>query len=182
MISDLRGVGVLSETKLEVTNSPRTFHWEEYGLKLIIPPQSLPTNADCCTITITASLSGQYQFLDDMELVSPVFWLRCEPRCIFACPLSLEIEHCALTKNINGLSMVRAASTQKDLPYPFEMLDGGVFCPSSKFGVIKMRSFSGVGVAQKKSMQRRYWSGVFYLNEDIHFAVTWHDNAHIKVS
>ena len=145
------GVNVLQETTLQVTNSPQVFDWEEYGMKLIIPEQSLPDNIKCCTITIIVSLSGQYQFTDDVELVSPVFWLRCEPYCNFARPLSLEIEHCALPENVTLLSMARAACTQRDLPYSFKVLPGGIFSKHCSYGVIPLNRFSGVGVLQKMS-------------------------------
>ena len=154
-------------------------------MKLFIPKQSL-SGIKSCTITIRASLSGQYEFPDDTELVSPVFWLSCEPQCSFGNPLGLEIEHCALPENTTLLSMARAHCTQKDLPYTFKMLHGGSFSEASSYGVIKLKSFSGLGVIQKQSKQRRYWSDVFYKSIspsvwDAYFAVTWHQKGYKKV-
>ncbi len=175
---------------MQVTNSPQSFHWKEYGLKLIIPELSLPENSSShYIITIKVSLSGQYQFQDDTELVSPIFWLSCKPHCKFLHPLCLEIEHCALPENSKHLSMAMVNWTQEDFPYSFKLLEGGIFSNHSSSGVIALKDFGGIGVIQKWSKQRQYWSDIFYIASsppnigwDIHFAITWHDSAHIKVS
>ena len=176
----------MQETEVIVTRAAQCFQWKGYGLKLVIPSQSLPVHISVCTLTITMSISGQYQLPDGTELVSPVFWLRCEPKFTeFIKPLSLEIQHCALPENSHRLFMARAACTQKDLPYTFKLLHGGTFNKHSSYGVIGLHSFSGVGVAQERSEERRYWSSVFYMgpphNTNIHFTVTWHSDAHITV-
>ena len=146
----------------------------------------MPSNVKSCTITITASLFGQYEFPRDMELVSPVLWLRCVPHCKFTRPLCLEVMHCALRENANFLCMARAVCTQKTLPYTFNVLNEGIFNQCYSYGTIELSRFSGVGVLQKWSKKRRYWFDIFYITGssgyDIHFAVTWHDNAHVKVS
>ena len=109
-----KGVDILQET--EVTNSPQFFQWQGYGMKLRISPQSLPSNVDSCTITITVSLSGQYKFPADTELVSPVFWFKCDPPCKFNKLLTLEIQHCVSLNLVNSscLFMTRTQCTQKD--------------------------------------------------------------------
>ena len=152
-------------------------------MKLVIPPQSLPRRIKKCTITIKASLAGQYQFPTDTELVSPVFWLRCKPQCKFTVPLSLEIQHCASTKK--NLFFARSQCTQKDLPYLFKVVLGGTFSEHSSYGVTAVNQFSGYAVIVNGSNQRRYCSSVYYMgppnNRDIHFTVTWNDEAHITV-
>lgn len=182
---NIRGVDVQQQIQVTVTNSPQLFEWKGYGLKLDIPSQSLPSDLECCTITIKASLSGQYQFPPNTELVSPVFWLKCHPSCKFKIPLTLEIQHCAPLKNSSGLVMARALCTQ-DLPYTFSVLPGATFSTYSSYGVLPLHHFSGVCALQKSSKERRYWSSVFYMgplqHREIHFAVTWDDDAHITVS
>ena len=41
-------------------------------------------------------------------------------------------------------------------------------------------------MVQERSDERRYWSSVYYMgppnNREIHFTVTWHDDAHVTVS
>ena len=184
--AELRGVDILQEVEVLVTDSPQLFEWKGYRLRLNIPPGSLPHYVRCCTITIRASLSGQYHFPHNTHLVSPVFWLQCEPYCKFRFPLSLEIQHCAPLENSFRLFMVKAQCTQKDLPYLFKTIHGGTFTETSSYGSIALDSFSGMGVVQERSDERRYWSNVFYMgppnNSNIHFTVTWHTDAHITVS
>ena len=184
--AELRGIDILCEVKLKVTNSPQLFEWKSYGLRLNIPPGSLPSHIKSCTITIRASLSGQYQFPRNTHLVSPVFWLQCEPYCKFKSLLILEIQHCAPLQNSSSLLMAKAQCTQKDLPYSFKTLHKGTFIETSSYGSIALDSFSGTGVVQRGSAERRYRSNVFYMgppnNRNIHFTVTWHSPAHITVS
>ena len=169
-----------------MTSSSQSFHWEGYGLKLKVPAQSLPSHINSCKITLMVSLSGQYQFPDNTELVSPVFWLRCEPQVQFEIPLSLEIEHCAPLKNYLHLRMTRALCSQKDLPYLFKVIPGGgKFSKHSSYGVIDLNHFSGIGVVQEGSNECLYWSNVFYMgppkNRDIHFTVTHCTPTHLTV-
>ena len=176
----------MQETTVQVTHSAQKFEWKGYGMKLTIPSHSLPSKVKSCTITVKVSLSGQYQFPERTELVSPVFWLSCESKCKFTKPLSLEIQHCALPENSHRLFVTQAVSKQNVLPYSFKYVYGGTFSRHSSYGVIELDSFSGVGVVQERSEERRYWSSVFYMgppsNRDIHFTVTWHSDAHITVS
>lgn len=185
--SDIRGAKIESQTKVTVTNSPQVFEWKGYGLMLIIPPQSLPSGLKSCELVISASMLGQYQFPINTALVSPVFWLKCRPMCEFKFPPTLVIQHCAPLKNQSHLSIVRASCTQRELPYTFRVLDGAIFKEND--GVISLNHFSGIAVLQSDSEERMYWSQLYYMNnspnircKDIHVAVTWCDDAHIRVS
>ncbi len=176
----------MQETKVFLTNEQQRFEWKGYGLRLNIPPQSLPSDTKSCIITIKASLSGQYQFPTNTELVSPIFWLQCNPNCKFKAPLTLEIGHCALLQNSFRLFIARALCTQSDLPYTFKVVQGGSFSTQSTYGVVCLERFSGLAAIQERSDERRYWSSVFYMGpvkkRDVHFTVTWDDDAHITVS
>ncbi len=179
----------MPELKLEVTNSPQSVHWEGYGLKLSIPPKSLPPDIKTCSLIIRVFFSSKYQFPENMELVSSVFLLKCEPQCTFARSLSLEIEHCALPENGEHLYMARALCTQKDRPYSFKVISGGTFTQHSSYGIIPLDTFSFLSVLQERifgNRKRIYFYEVFYILHrttwEIHFAITWHDSAHRKVS
>ena len=168
-----------------VTNFSQSFHWEGYGLKLKVPAQSLPSHINSCKITLMVSLSGLYQFPDNTELVSPVFWLRCEPKVQFEIPLSLEIEHCAPLENYSHLRMTRALRSQNELPYLFKVIHGGKFSKHSSYGVIGLNHFCAFAVGQEGSNECRYWSSVFYMgppkNRHIHFTVTHRTPTHLTV-
>ena len=184
-------IPVLAVESFFVTQSARSLDWPGYGLKLEVPQKSLPSGTERCTITITASGTGQYKLPStEHQLVSPVFWLNCEPKIEkFENPLCLKIQHCALVENSSSdcrLVMVRAERTPKP-PYLFKALSGANFSKSNTYGIIALDQFSGVGVAQEGSTEsRRYWYNVFYMGppnrRQIHFTVTLHLDAHITVS
>ena len=171
-----------------VSNTPQTFVWEDFGLNLYIPNNSLPADMEQCTIRIKASLAGQYKFPENSQLVSAVFWLHCEPTdCAFTKTLTLEINHCAKSENYSKLSFVRAVCSQKHLPYKFKQLGGGSFNRYSSYGAIELNSFSGVAINQKGSEEREYCAKLFYktmMSHEfvIHFVVTWNTETHLSVS
>ena len=79
--------------------------WPGYGLRLHIPKGCLPAGMEQCTINIKASLAGQYEFPENSHLVSAITWLRCDEVLEFMKPITLEIQHCAKSKNINDLKL-----------------------------------------------------------------------------
>lgn len=182
----LPGVEVCAETTVIITNNPQTFIWERYGLRLHIPKGCLPEDVRQCTINIMASLAGHYEFPKDAILVSGIFWLRCEPRCRFNEPVSIEIEHCAESENTSKLTFVKALCSQKDLPYTFTEI-GGQFNDKSSYGILELHSFSGLAILLRGSRGREYIARLFYLNQtaymyEIHMVITWNIKLHRAVS
>ena len=171
-----------------VTNSPQNFVWDGHGLRLNIQQGSLPSDVEQCTINIKASIAGQYDFSNNMHLVSAVYWLRCEPRCKFTLPVSLEIQHCAKQANVSKLSFVKALCSQQELPYTFKkQCVGSHFSNNDSYGTIEMKSFSGVAVTQEETEEREYIAQMFYLchtisNYIIDLVVTWNTEEHLSVS
>ena len=160
---------------------------EGFGLRLHIQEDSLPTGIEQCTLSIKASLAGQYEFPEESYLVSAVFWLRCEPTCKFTKPVTVEIQHCAKSENVDSLKIkfVRALCSQTKLPYTFKE-QGGDFNRHSSYGVIQVNGFSGLAITQEGSGDREYCSQLFYLGHptscQIHFVVMWNVEAHLTVS
>ena len=64
---------MIGETEFTVQTQGGCFEWKGYGLKLHVPEGSLPPGVRECRINIRASLSGQFQFPEDSDLLSPVF-------------------------------------------------------------------------------------------------------------
>ena len=183
----LRGIDVYYKTSLSVTSKSQQFIWEKFGLKLIIPCGVLPPGVDKCQLFISVSLSGHYQLPRTYFLISPIFWIRCEPHCNFVKKVVVEVEHCALDNKILRLGFVKASCTQKELPYSFEIISDGKFSENTSYGLIELISFSGIGVAQSGSEERGYCASLFYLTSNvhdrqIHFTVTWNTVAHRNVS
>ena len=182
---DLRGVEVCAERTVVVHSSgAQQITWQEFGLKLQIDEGSLPAGIDQCTLTIKASLAGQYEFPDNTYLVSAIFWLRCEPMCKFTKLVRVEMQHCARAENLK-LKFLRAVCSQKQLPYTFKDL-GGDFTRHRSYGVVEVSGFSGLVITQEGSEEREYCSHLFYLGRPnschIHFVLTWNLEAHLTVS
>ena len=161
--------------------------WEGFGLKLHIDEGSLPAGIDQCTLTIKASLSGQYEFPDNSHLVSAIFWLRCEPMCKFTKPVTVEIQHCARSENVANLKLmfVTAVCSQKQLPYTFKEL-GGDFTSHNSYGVVEVNGFSALAIILwGPKPEREYCSQLFYHGHhssyNIYFVVTWNVEAHLTV-
>ena len=185
---DLPGVEVCGEMTVVVHSSRyQQISWEGFGLQLHINEDSLPAGMEQCTINIMASLAGQYQLPENSSLVSAVFWLRCEPKCKFAKPITVEIQHCVKPENVGNLNMkfVRAACSDKQLLYFFKELRGGNFSQHSSYGVIQVDGFSGLAITQEGSEDREYCSQLFYICQPnsykIHFVMTWNLEAHLTV-
>ena len=146
-----------------------------------------------------ASLSGQYQFPEDTELISGIYWITSPYK--FIKPTTVEIQHCIPKlehlQHLSRLRFIVAKCTQEDLPYQFKILSGGVFSPSSRYGSIKLTHFSGVGIVFLKTVMqwlgfsayqpRNYCARLYYSSSGIHswevyFVIMWDLELHISVS
>ena len=157
------------EVEFTVSTEGGLFQWKGYGLRLHVSKDSLPAGTVECRINIKVSLSGQFQLPEDSDLLSPVFWISAP--CKFTKPVTLEIQHCALTEDeaaLSNLSFVLTKCTQRDLPYRFRQVDGGVFTTNSTYGSIQLSHFSGVGVAGRKGTPRLYCAHVYHSKKNSH--------------
>ena len=184
----IRGIQVIGETKFTFTTEGGSFEWKGYGLRLHVPEDSLPADMEECRVNIRASLFGQFQFPEDSELFSPVFWLTAPYK--FIKPVTLEIQHCAFREddaNLSSLSFISAKCSQWSLPYRFRPVDGGVFTTHSSYGSIQLSHFSGFGITGRKRTPRSYcahlyhtmkkmyeWRYYFILTQDLNAKNTVH--------
>ena len=147
-----------------------SLEWKGYGLRLHIPEGSLPADMREYRINIRASLSGQFNFPEDSDLLSPVFWISAP--CKFTKPVTLEIQHCALREDeaalSSNLSFVCAKCSQKKLPYIFRRVDGGVFTTHSSYGSIQLSHFSGLGVTGRKGTPRSYCAHLYHTMKQMY--------------
>ena len=143
---------------------PLTYEWKGHGIKLHIPADALKPGTPTLTMSIQASLSGQYQLPDDTELVSGVYWVAFPQR--FSQPVTLELQHCACLEHpdqLSSLFFITAKCNQKTLPYQFQSLPGGVFSTNTLYGAIELSRFSGFGVARRKRKRKHYIGKIFYI-------------------
>ena len=165
----IRGVEVVGKTEFTVSTQGGHFKWDGYGLKFHIPEGSLPGGTGKCMVHVRASLSGQFQLPEDSDLLSPVFWISAP--CKFTKPVTLEIQHCALREDetvLSDLGFVSAMCSQKDLPYRFKHLDGGVFTVHSSYGSIELSQFSAKAITGRKGTPRLYCARLYHTIEQIY--------------
>ena len=186
----LTGVEVIGETNFLVQGrAAQTFEWERYGLRIHVPEGALPPDVNQCLVNIKVSLTGEFEFPDNSELVSAVYWISVPLK---SCqPITLEMQHCVsieTASQCSDLSFAVAKGTGKDPPHQFRHLEGGVFLPSSSYGSISVQHFCGISIVQSnQSLARRLcYSKLFYNNEGLNnwkvdFVVTKNTSACITV-
>ena len=160
---------MIKKTEITFLNKGGTFEWRGYGLRLHVPKDSLPAGTVECRINIRVSLSGQFQLPEGSDLLSPVFWIMAP--CKFTTPATLEIQHCALREDetaLSHLSFVSANCSQKDLPYRFRKVAGGVFTTHSSYGSIQLTHFSGFGVVGRKRTSRSYCAHLYHTMRQVY--------------
>ena len=163
--------------------------WERYGLRIHVPEGALPPDVNQCLVNIKVSLTGEFEFPDNSELVSAVYWISVPLK---SCqPITLEMQHCVsieTASQCSDLSFAVTKGTKKDPPHQFRRLEGGVFLPSSSYGSISVQHFCGIAtVVRKQSLARRLcYSKLFYNNKGLNnwkvdFMVTKNTSACITV-
>ena len=199
----LRGVEVIDHITFAYTGKAQSFEWLNRGFKIHFPENALPPGVDKCRVHIKASLSGQFDFSRDVELVSGLYWVS--SRHVFTQPVTVEIQHCAQedAQQQSRLTYIVASCSQEELPYQFKPLEGGVFSPSSRYGTINLTHFSGLAITsqprprqslvQKFSRKVRHAHGKSYCSRlyysssginswEVFFVIMWDLELHIAVS
>ena len=198
----LRGVEVIDDITFTYTGKARNFEWLHHGFEMHFPDNALPSTVSECRVYVRASLCGQFQFPENMEQISGIYWIVSPYK--FTKPVTVEIQHCAAKQdhlqNPSSLKFVVTKCTQQDLPYQFEILDGGVFSPNRRYGSIELTQFSGVGVVFQSVMQwlglrssqpepnprcycaLLYYSSIGVNSWEVYFTVIWDMELHIAVS
>jgi len=86
------------------------------------------------------------------KLLSAVYWVSSPHK--FKKPITVKIQHCAALssdKQCSKLTFVRTKCTQKELPYTFKELAGGVFEPKNSYGSLSLSDFSGLAIGVKEA-------------------------------
>ena len=162
----IRGVEVIKQTEISFLDRGGAFEWRGYGLRLHVPKGSLPHGMEECRINIKASFS---QLPEGLVFLSPVFWITAT--CKFTKPVTLELQHCALTEDeaaLSHLSFASANCTQRDLPYRFRQLAGGVFTKHSSYGSIQLIHFSGIGIMGRKRTPQSYCAHLYHTMRKVY--------------
>ena len=94
----LPGAQLISTGKLTIERSDelQTLEWKKHGLKVHVPPGTLPDSEDTCDIDVATSFSGSFILPKDHTLVSAIYYIR--PAKKLSKLVTLEIEHCCSIK------------------------------------------------------------------------------------
>lgn len=137
-------------------DSHQLINWEEYGLRITVPQNTLSSSIEICDIKVEVLVSGLYILPEGTELVSAVY-------CVFGSkpllqPVTLEIQHCAhlITQDhTTYLSFVTADIYQPDSRYCFQLQEGGQFNAGNDYGSISISYYSLCGII--KSTTHPIW-------------------------
>jgi hypothetical protein len=179
-LSEPSDFDVIAEKTVQVTNEEQHIVWEGYGLRLHIPPNSLPEDLNQCNIKIEVAPSGNFQLPEDGVLVSAVYSFSHDlGDKELRRSVTLEMQHCATSSVLNDLRVVRAV----DVPYKFEILPGGNFARSDGYGAIDLSSFSRFSTFLRRVRSlfsspnpfeycaKVYYTNIFSLQFDFEFLI-----------
>ena len=138
-------VSVICEETVKVTNEGQHIVWEDYGLRLHIPPNSLPEDCSELQLTMTVSRATDCELRENNGiLISAVY--------SFSHNLgerklrqkgTLEMQHCAQGSYI-PLCIVQSDSLVP--PHKFQSLEGGKFDSSDRYASIELDHFCSFSV------------------------------------
>ena len=188
--STLKDLDVLAEKTVQVTNEEQHIVWEGYGLRLHIPPNSLPEDFTQCNIKIEVALSGNFQLPEDGVLVSAIYSFRHDlGDKELQHAITLEMQHCVNNSALNDLYVVRAV----EMPCKFEILPGGNFARSDGYGAIELSGFSRFSTFLRRARSlfsspnpfkycaKAYYTNIFSLQFHFEFIIIRDLNTLAKV-
>ena len=140
-LDTLKGVCIGDEKLFLIQgDSPQSFNWEQFGLKITFPEGTLSPK-DTSEVAVRALVGGQFQFPKGTELISAVHGISVSKPLLKS--VKLEIQHCAdlvVEDHTNYLSFA-TASVNSELPYQFELEEGGLFHSNDQYGSIYLSHF-----------------------------------------
>ena len=161
----IHGASIVAQTRVEISpGEPLAYHWEGHGFEVHIPAGAISSESGPVTLSIQASLSGDYQLPDDRVLVSGVYWLALQPPVKLFKKVTITIQHCAFVSDGDSkLAFITAKCTQAKLPYTFQPLSQGTFSAPDT-GSIQVNHFSGFGAVGEKN-STLYAFRTYYIHE-----------------
>ena len=158
-------IGGLAQKVVLVTNEEQHILWEEYGLRLHIPSNSLPDDCSQFELKIDVGLPAQFELpANDGTIVSAVYSFSHDlGDKQLRQPVTLEMQHCATTSAVlNDLSIIRANQHSNE----FKTIPGGDFISDKSYGAIKLHYFSRFSAFMRRlsSLFTHYLAMSYYTN------------------
>ena len=129
-------------------NKPQTLHWDDYGLKMYFPRDTLQHD-DNCEVAILALAGGNFHFPKGTELVSAVYAITFQKKINQR--VGIDIEHCvalATERQITQLHFVATEKGDSQKENVFEFIEGGQFQIGSKYGYMEQMHFCKKGIVK----------------------------------
>ena len=153
-------------------------------------PESETKKEITATVTSLNVSSDDCVLPDNIELVSAVYQI-CVGEALPS-PVEVGIQHCVRLSNPDeafSMRFVRSNSKQ-DTPYQFTIIDGGHFEPNTRYGKIKLSTFSNIGLVLLKRLlappvvcaTNLFWRLTSPGKYEVHVVVTKDLNDTITVS
>ena len=139
-------VRILCKKSVKVTNEEQHIVWEGYGLRLHIPPNSLPEGCTELQLNMTVSRATDYKPRSEHGSVVSAVYSFChslgERR--LRRPVNLEMQHCAYAQPDSHFFIVQS----KDIlpPQQFHSLQGGKFNCMDGYASIQLDHFCSLTV------------------------------------
>ena len=158
----LPGAQLISTGKLTIERSDelQTLEWKNQGLKVHVPPGTLPDSEDTCDIHVALCFTGNFILPQDHTLVSAIYYIQ--PTMKLNKPVTLEIEHCCSIETENDARSVvpiHAKSSSRKPPYVFQPLESITVTLGSSWGNFEVSEFSWIGLSWFKSIFN--WFGLY---------------------
>ena len=180
---------IIAVKTVQVTNEEKHIVWEEYGLRLHIPSNSLPENCSQFELKMSVSRSQHYKLPDDDGiLVSAVYsFSHTLGHKKLQKPVTVEMQHCVANSAYNPLCILQAEDTSDT----FSVIEGGTFDHNEGYGVIELRHFCSLAVYLQwfvaslfwtlKPCARLYYTNIKSRSFEFHLYIVPHLSAIIQV-
>ena len=187
----IEGAEIIAQKEIGIhPEEPLTYDWKEHGFKVTVPAGAIgEQGASHVNMYVQASLQGDFQFPDDLDLVSGVFCLSfSSPVKNVSKNVTICLQHCASVDEGDGANEDTSLSfyIAKDAPpYIFKPLPGGSFSKPGE-ATISVSHFCKIAVLGSRKKPRNYVICTYYIQkllnvDEVHISVTKNIPLVIKV-
>ena len=148
VVQSYKVIDCLSGKRVLATNEEQHILWEEYGLRLHIPPNSLPEDCSPFELKIDVGLPEEFELPGgDGTIVSAVYsFSHGLGDKKLRQSVTLEMQHCAVSNALDDLNIIRTSTNSNE----FNVVPGGDFTSLKGYGVIPLYEFSRFAALKRR--------------------------------